>query len=455
MITSRKRKQNSGIENVVTSLARHYNSRDKAVGISPKLTDIDKRNARFSALAYETDVTNINKTLQEKHPGWEVGHSSTTETIFHNLENKEMIFAAKGTNPMSIDDLKSDIELTRKPFQKWDSINRMQDSLESFNEHRSHYTALNYDKFSVTGHSLGGGVALHIAHKTGVPATVFNPSLPITRTLDFIHVPTSRIIRTNYDIVSRGRTAITGGERLTVPVIDGKRDPLSAHKLDHFIDNVPTNTTTTTFDKLSALSDKYSPKVYEAISIASTGAQLVGDIQHNDGWGFVKHSAEAVIARNPFGATAVTGFEYASSVYRDFNKNDTVAAIKDTIEGTALTMGGVVGATAVTGFEYASSVYRDIKNKDTGAAIKDTIEGTALSVGGVFGAPGLLAGAAVAGLTEFTYQALGHNHPKKPQNESMGGASTQPGMAIENLAPNTYTESTSGKADSRAARAGL
>ena len=78
MISSRKRKQTTNIENVVTSLARHLNSTDKAAGISPKLTDIDKRNARFSALAYETDVTEINKTLQDKHPGWEVGHSSTT-----------------------------------------------------------------------------------------------------------------------------------------------------------------------------------------------------------------------------------------------------------------------------------------------------------------------------------------------------------------------------------------
>ena len=415
-MSKRKERNDVGLASGLARAGTHYKTRDAAVGISPQLTSTDKRYAKFSDLAYEygaSSAGDVNAMLSEKHPGWVRSHYNDKESVFHNEETKEMIYSAKGTNPASMEDIKSDIRLTRKPFTKWDEIPRMRESLKSFQAYKEQYSQLGYDKFSVTGHSLGGGVALYIADKEKVKATVFNPSLPVTRFADNVSIPTSRIIRTNYDIVSRGRTAIVDGERLTVPVSDGKRGFLSAHAMKHFMDPAEEYISKSKLDKISGFYDENAPKAFGALSAALTGAQLFGDVRNRDPWSFTKHATEAVVSTNP------------------------------------------VGAAAVTSYEVGSSIVKDIREGNTKAALKDGIEGTALGVGAFFGAAGLLLGGTVAGATEIAYRTLGHAHPRKRDSESMSGAVTEAGMSLGHLVPGDYAESTAGKADSRAARSGL
>jgi hypothetical protein len=321
-----------------------------------------------------------------------------------------MIFAAKGINPKSVGDLKSDLKLTTKPIQRWDEIPRMRNSLGKYRELKNEYASQGIEHFSVTGHSLGGGVALHIAKNTGDQAVVFNPALPATRARDNVSLRNSRIIRTDYDMVSRGRTAVLDGERLTVPVSDGVRHPLSAHKMDHFID-APFPKTPSLLDKVSTLYDEHAPKAFGALTTALTAAQLVGDIQERDLGAFAKHATEAAISINP------------------------------------------IGAAGVTAFEFGSSATRDIRAGDTGKAVKDAVEGVALAGGAVFGVPGLLIGGALAGATDLGYHLLGHSHPNKPPSESIGGSVTEAGLSIDHLRP-VYADSISGKADALAARGG-
>ncbi len=67
----KKRSNNHALD--IARLGRHYRVRDEAVGISPKLTDVDKRNALFSLLAYDTDSENATKTkLSATYPEWEL-----------------------------------------------------------------------------------------------------------------------------------------------------------------------------------------------------------------------------------------------------------------------------------------------------------------------------------------------------------------------------------------------
>jgi pimeloyl-ACP methyl ester carboxylesterase len=330
-----------------------------------------------------------------------------------NRGEKRMVFASKGTNPTSVEDLKSDIKLTARPMYNWSSFPRMDESLQRYNYYKNLYKAhLEIDKFEVTGHSLGGGVELHIARfNPEDKAVVLNPALPATRAMDEVSVPNSRIIRTKHDMVSRGRTAVVDGERLTVPVSDGVRNPLSARKMDHFMDgSIPKDPTL--IDKVSTLYDEHAPIAFGAISTALTAAQLTGDIQNRDIGSFVKHSAKAAISTSP------------------------------------------IGAVGVAAFEFGNSVARDIRAGDTGKAVKVNVEGAALSTGAFFGVPGLFVGGVVAGVTELGYRLIGHSNPRKPPSVSIGGTVTKPGLSLDHLGQ-TYAESLSGKADAAAARGNL
>lgn len=413
----KKKRRGDGPLDGLARIGRHYKVRDDAVGISPKLTVSDKLHARFSQLAYDwNNRDHVQQQLAANHPGWGLMHANNEYSVFVHHGEGKMVFANKGTNPLDIQDLKSDLKLTSRSMTKWGGIERMEKSNEHYKAWKKYAeSTAGINNFTITGHSLGGGVALHIARfNGGDKAIVFNPALPVTRAMDNVSIPNSRIIRTNHDIVSRGRTAVVDGERLTVPVSDGIRDPLSAHKMDHFVDASSSSKTITSIDKVSTLYDEHAPKVFGALTNLLTGAQLVGDIQDGDIGSFVKHSAEAAISANPLGAAGVTAFEFGSSVARD------------------------------------------IRSGDAGKAAKDTIEGAALSTGAFFGVPGLLLGGAVAGATEIGYRFLGHAHPNKPPSESMGGAVTESGLSIDHLRPEVaYADSVSGKADAIAARGAL
>jgi hypothetical protein len=415
MSRTRKKKRGDNVSSAIDRLGRHYRIRDDAVGISPRLTQTDKLNAKFSQYAYNVDdIDRTRGVLTQNHPGWELMYTGTEDSVFIHRGDKKMVFASKGTDVTSIEDLKSDIKLTARPIRSWDSIPRMDESLQRYNYYKNLYkTNLGITDFSSTGHSLGGGVALHIARNTGDRATVFNPALPASRAFDNTGIPSSRIIRTNYDVVSRGRTAVVAGERMTVPVSDGIRNPLSAHGMHHFTDEIPRSSTLV--DKSIAMYDERGPAAFGAISNALTTAQLAEDFHNKDLSSFAKHTAEAALSTNP------------------------------------------IGAAGVTAFEFGSSVVNDIREGKSGKAVKDTIEGAALTTGAFFGVPGLVIGGAIAGATELGYRALlGHSNPRKPISESMGGAFTESGLSIDHLGRGGgYAGSTSGIIDSAAAKPGL
>ena len=104
----------------IARIGRHYKVRDEAVGISPKLTDVDKRNALFSQLAYKTDSENATKTkLSAAYTEWELTNVGNEASIFINRTEKKMVFAAKGTNPSTLNDLKSDFKLHYPSMRNW------------------------------------------------------------------------------------------------------------------------------------------------------------------------------------------------------------------------------------------------------------------------------------------------------------------------------------------------
>jgi hypothetical protein len=126
-------------------------------------------------------------------------------------------------------------------------------------------------------------------------------------------------------------------------------------------------------------------------------AKLPRAIKDRDIGSFVKHSAEVVISTNP------------------------------------------IGAAAVDAFELGSSVVQDIQAKDMGKAVKDTVEGAALSTGAFYGVPGFIVGGAVAVATEFSYHLLGHSHPNETLSESISDAENEPNLSLDHLKQTNLT----------------
>ena len=90
-----KRKDNRALD--IARVGRHCRIRDKAVGVSPRLTDVDKRNALFSLFAYDTGSEDaIRNKLSATYPGWESASTGNEESVFVNRLEKKMVFAAKG-----------------------------------------------------------------------------------------------------------------------------------------------------------------------------------------------------------------------------------------------------------------------------------------------------------------------------------------------------------------------
>lgn len=125
--------------------------------------------ALFSAISYENDGLG-NYKLPE---GWlrtrSIKHrSGLFAVVFTNEKRKELAIAFRGTEATSLKDWTHNV----LPFVKAQS-KPAQDVVEqelSNPEHRNWSTSL-------TGHSLGGGLALEVSHKVkGVSAIAFNPS---------------------------------------------------------------------------------------------------------------------------------------------------------------------------------------------------------------------------------------------------------------------------------------
>jgi hypothetical protein len=126
--------------------------------------------ALFSAISYEDDGLG-NYKLPE---GWlrtrsiDKHSSGLFAVVFTNEQRKEMVIAFRGTEAMSLKDWAHNI----LPFIKAQSkpAQGLVEQELSNPKHRNW-------SISLTGHSLGGGLALEISHKVkGVSAIAFNPS---------------------------------------------------------------------------------------------------------------------------------------------------------------------------------------------------------------------------------------------------------------------------------------
>ena len=142
----------------------------------------------FAEASYSTDTnTSIpNGYTKDTHL------STPNHSVYH--KDNHVVIAYRGTsNP---NDVFTDIVFGAKNHRN----SRFDESVKVANDVKSKYNGKNIE---TTGHSLGGGLSIHVAKKTGLKSTAYNPASNLYSI--FENLPSNvSIHRNKNDIVSLG-----------------------------------------------------------------------------------------------------------------------------------------------------------------------------------------------------------------------------------------------------------
>jgi predicted esterase YcpF (UPF0227 family) len=162
--------------------------------------------------------------------------STEEHSVFHNSSKKETVIAYRGTSNLSDVATDSHVAMGRERHTA-----RYKRSEAVFEKARDKYDG----SMSVTGHSLGGGISLHIAEKYDVEGHHFNPAISATQVFSkdhFDNKTTQQVYHTELDPVSVGAHVIADHQpRRKVHRIDNDPDH-HAHALENFFSNKATRT---------------------------------------------------------------------------------------------------------------------------------------------------------------------------------------------------------------------
>ncbi len=162
--------------------------------------------------------------------------STEEHSVFRNDTTKETVIAYRGTSNLSDVATDSHVAMGREKHTA-----RYKRSEAVFEKARDKYNG----SMAVTGHSLGGGISLHIAEKYDVAGHHYNPAISATQVFSKDHYDnktTQQIYHTELDPVSVGAHGIADHQpRRKVHRIDN--DPNHhAHALENFYSNKATRT---------------------------------------------------------------------------------------------------------------------------------------------------------------------------------------------------------------------
>lgn len=162
--------------------------------------------------------------------------STEEHSVFHNSSKKETVIAYRGTSNLSDVATDSHVAMGRERHTA-----RYKRSEAVFEKARDKYDG----SMAVTGHSLGGGISMHIAEKYDVEGHHYNPAISATQVFSKDHYDnktTQQIYHTELDPVSVGAHVIADHQpRRKVHRIDNDPDH-HAHALENFFSNKATRT---------------------------------------------------------------------------------------------------------------------------------------------------------------------------------------------------------------------
>ena len=162
--------------------------------------------------------------------------STEEHSVFHNSSKKQTVIAYRGTSNLSDVATDSHVAMGRERHTA-----RYKRSEAVFEKARDKYDG----SMAVSGHSLGGGISMHIAERYDVEGHHFNPAISATQVFSKDHYDnktTQQIYHTELDPVSVGAHVIADHQpRRKVHRIDNDPDH-HAHALENFYSNKATRT---------------------------------------------------------------------------------------------------------------------------------------------------------------------------------------------------------------------
>lgn len=179
--------------------------------------------------------------------------STKKTSVYHNELTGKTVISYRGTDPTSVPDLMVDLSIAQI-FMKENTTERFKNAELLYKRAVSKYGG--QDNIMLTGHSLGGAIALYVAELHNVESVTFNPGISAGSALHKRSENTAKqyIYRTNYDPVSIGALLSTDPNRVVFNMSQLGYDP---HTVDNFTNDrkisVPEKeTTSAVFDTLLA-----------------------------------------------------------------------------------------------------------------------------------------------------------------------------------------------------------
>jgi len=172
--------------------------------------------------------------------------SSKKNSVFVNERTQEVVVSYKGTNPTNFEDLYDDAMIAAL-FENENKTKRFREANELYDRVKSKYGENNTIK--ITGHSLGGSIAMYVGESNDVETHSFNAGISGMRALENDHQNNkqkSYVYRTRYDPVSAGAYVNRDQNRVIVSV--EQKDAFDPHSIDNFF---KTEQATRTFEDIN------------------------------------------------------------------------------------------------------------------------------------------------------------------------------------------------------------
>lgn len=173
--------------------------------------ETQERYSTLAAAAYQNANADKVGGFLQKHTQQVGGYvldtelSSKKDSVFINPNTHEVVISFRGTDITNMEDLYDDSQILAM-MQNENATGRFKRAEQLYERVRQKYSSEGGTEIKVTGHSLGGAIAMYVGEKHDIEVHAFNPGISAMRALENHrkNTHTSYVYRTGFDPVSIG-----------------------------------------------------------------------------------------------------------------------------------------------------------------------------------------------------------------------------------------------------------